>query len=365
MPSNSEIRDAKRVLDKVINKARVHFYKPIQVAEILYRSRTRGDIDVSDLESYRSPSKKWRDDISRRLVGSISTSSARYQDDVFNENAVPPQKLAILDAANKAGSAIVENYIYHRMCQRWALLPVIQNYLTETRSEDFTLREFLSKFERYPGLKRSIDKAYEIVVYALFRTLTKFLKIKVTISIEESDEQVLSDFSDFMEVVIGIPRGSRQKVFSAELHRLGVANAADLGLDMLCNFGPVIQVKHISFDPDVLEDVIEPLSMDKVIIVCLESHRYNIEAVLAQIGFRDRIQGIITDRDLERWYELALGKYRDKLANLLFRELSSEFRREFPHIERAEEFLRERGYQREALIGMWELPAETSEQMLS
>ena len=33
------IKEAKNALDKVIDKARVHLYKPIQIAEILYRDR--------------------------------------------------------------------------------------------------------------------------------------------------------------------------------------------------------------------------------------------------------------------------------------------------------------------------------------
>ncbi len=68
---------AKRQLDKVINRARVHFYKPIQIAEILHRDRIEGDIDLDDLDSYRASSKKWRNEISLRFVGNISTSSSR------------------------------------------------------------------------------------------------------------------------------------------------------------------------------------------------------------------------------------------------------------------------------------------------
>ena len=42
------ILEAKQALDKVIAKARVHLYKPIQIAEILYRDRVEGDIDLLD-----------------------------------------------------------------------------------------------------------------------------------------------------------------------------------------------------------------------------------------------------------------------------------------------------------------------------
>lgn len=82
--------EAKQALDKVIDKARVHLYKPIQIAEILYRDRVEQDIKLSELTTYRTQSKKWRDVICIQFLGRTSTSSARYQDDLFNDNAIPP-----------------------------------------------------------------------------------------------------------------------------------------------------------------------------------------------------------------------------------------------------------------------------------
>jgi type II restriction enzyme len=40
----------KQSIDKIIDKARVHLYKPIQIAEILYRDRVDKDIKLDDLE---------------------------------------------------------------------------------------------------------------------------------------------------------------------------------------------------------------------------------------------------------------------------------------------------------------------------
>lgn len=42
-----------QALDIVIEKGRVHLYKPIQVAEILYRDRVFKDIDLAKLEAYK------------------------------------------------------------------------------------------------------------------------------------------------------------------------------------------------------------------------------------------------------------------------------------------------------------------------
>ena len=82
--------EAKKALDALIGKSRVHLYKPIQIAEILYRDRTYKDIDLSQLEDYRTKSKHWRDDVCRVLLGRVCTSSAKFQDDLFNETAIPP-----------------------------------------------------------------------------------------------------------------------------------------------------------------------------------------------------------------------------------------------------------------------------------
>ncbi len=61
MPSNLDV--AKDALDSVINKSRVHLYKPIQIAEILFSERTNSDLNINlkELETYRTRSKKWRD----------------------------------------------------------------------------------------------------------------------------------------------------------------------------------------------------------------------------------------------------------------------------------------------------------------
>jgi type II restriction enzyme len=48
------IVEAKKAIDKVIAKARVHFYKPIQIAEILYRDRTEKGI-LLELDNLGSP----------------------------------------------------------------------------------------------------------------------------------------------------------------------------------------------------------------------------------------------------------------------------------------------------------------------
>src|SRR3989304_5038796 len=106
---------SKKALDLVIRKSRVHLYKPIQIAEILYHHRTERGWDLSDLESCRNVSKRWRDEVSLLLVGRRSTSSQKYQDNVFEANAMPPTLLKELGEENKRGRGFIESYIYKQL----------------------------------------------------------------------------------------------------------------------------------------------------------------------------------------------------------------------------------------------------------
>ena len=115
---------AKKALDKVIRKSRVHLYKPIQIAEILFRHRTEKNWDLCDLESYRNLSKKWRDEVSLLLVGRRSTSSQRYQDNIFESNAMPPELLKKLGQLNAEGGGFVEAYIYTALKDRLSAVDI-------------------------------------------------------------------------------------------------------------------------------------------------------------------------------------------------------------------------------------------------
>ena len=93
MPKKTGIIPAKEALDRLIEKQRVSLYKPIQIAEILNRVRL-GELSVDDirtkLETYRNLSKRWRDSVTRLLINQVSTSSQKYQDNLFESNAIPP-----------------------------------------------------------------------------------------------------------------------------------------------------------------------------------------------------------------------------------------------------------------------------------
>lgn len=339
--------DAKNALDKIISKSRVHFYKPIQIAEILYKIRTEKNTNPLNLEEYRNESKKWRDEITIQLLGRKCTSSARFQDDLFNENAIPPKILKILSDENLKTSGAVEAYIYKKFTGNHNQLENALNYCKNSTKENFSVEKFINSFWNEPGLRRSIDKIYEIVVYALFSVLSELLQVKIEISIEEKNFYILSEFEDFSKKVMNLDILNPIYIQDAKIFRVGVANAADRGLDMYSNFGVAIQIKHLSLDENLAEDIVGNISSDKIIIVCKDVEQKIILSLLNQIGWKSKIQSIVTEKNLIDWYEKALrGKFSKIIGNKLIENLCNEIEEEFPAVAELPEILSSRHYEK-------------------
>ena len=353
MPTNNL---PKQALDTVIRKSRVHLYKPIQIAEILYHHRVDGTLDLSDLQAYRNISKRWRDEVSNLLVGRHSTSSQKFQDNIFEANAMPPALLMELGEVNKKGKGFVEAYIYKALEARLSSVREIETYIKSSTPEAFSLKELVSFFQTTPGLRRSIDKMYEILVYALFATIVRAHQAEVTLEIKNKDVEILKDFERFIKMVLGIDSKQTRLILPAALYRVGVTNAADRGLDIWANFGPAIQVKHLTLTMELMEDIVDSVTADRIVIVCLDTERESIEALLLQVGWGERIQGIITINDLDDWYKLCLSKkYRDNLGKNLLKDVQREFDAEFPSSKGIKPFVESRGYDKVVLPSDWQI----------
>lgn len=323
---------AKQKLDSFLSKQRVLWYKPIQIAEILYKKRTEPEsLDILDLETYRTQSKRWRDIISRELLGRVSTSSAKFQDDVFNDNAIPPTLLNVLSDENIRTQGAVEAYIYSMFNGRLSQLSSALAYANAASKQNFDVQKFINSFWSEPGLKRSLDKIYEIIVYALFSTLTYELGLTVEVSVKDEKLDILQEFGDFTKSVMLIDPDSMTHVEEARIYRVGVTNAADRGLDMYANWGPAIQVKHLALDEELAKSVVDSISSDRIVIVCKSAERGLIVSLLTQIGWKSRIQSVVTEDDLIGWYNKALrGKFSNKLGDMLLINLREGIAEEFP-----------------------------------
>lgn len=337
---------AKAALDNVIKKSRVHLYKPIQVAEILYRDRVFKDINLLSLEDYRTKSKKWRDEVSIVLLGRVSTSSARFQDDLFNDNATPPAVLDVLGRENRRTNGAVEAYIYSKFDNKHEQLSNALAYCLDASVETFEVKKFIDSFWNEPGLKRSLDKIYEIIVYALFSTLVEAMNLEVEVTVKEDAYPLLKEFEDFTQKVMCLDCSTPQHIQEARVYRVGVTNAADRGLDMYSNWGPAIQIKHLSLDISLAESIVNSVSSDRIVIVCKDAEKDVIVSLLSQIGWRSHIQSIVTENDLIKWYEKALrGSYSEQLGEKLLYCLASEIAEEFPSVDYTPKIIKKRHYE--------------------
>ena len=339
------IQDAKERLDDIINKGRVDLYKPIQIAEVLRRSRLQGDIDVGNRDTFQNPSLHWRNDVTRLLLGKISTSSANYQHDIWNQKAMPPELLKVLDSENKRTNGGVERYIYLRFNERQETVSGIIDFIERASPKDFQLRALLESFVAQKGIKRSVDKAYEIVAYSLFETIVVALGTTIKVSIPSKSKELLTEFSDVARVLLGIEAGKDSWETHAHVYRVGVTNAADRGLDMWANFGPAIQVKHMTLDKKLAQSIIDQVESDHIIIICRDADAEIIEIVAKQISWGRRVRGIMRESELIEWYERCLrGKFSKQLAKQLLECLANGFKAEFPQASAVIDFLREREY---------------------
>lgn len=339
--------EAKKAIDSIIKKARVHLYKPIQVAEILYRHRVKKDISLLNLETYRKASKRWRDEICNRFLRRTSTSSARFQDDLFNKNAMPPKTLSFLGEINQKKGGIIEAYIYRCFLGRMSQMTKGLDYCKTHDSKTFFLQEFLGLFWHEPGLRRSIDKIYEIVVYSLFSALVEAIGVTIEVRMNPEKKDVLREFGDFAKLVMLLTPEKPSVKIAAKIHRLGSTNASDRGLDMFANFGLAIQIKHLSLTEELAEGITHSLSADRIVIVCKDAEEKLIVSLLTQIGWKSKIQSIITESNLLNWYEKALrGKYAKEVGSVVLKNIRNEIQHEFPTTDNADfmSFMAQRGY---------------------
>jgi len=250
-----------------------------------------------------------------------------------------------LSKENIRTNGAVEGYIYQNFFSRYAQLSEALNYARSASKDDFIVTDFIGRFRREPGLRRSIDKVYEIVVYSLFAALVEALELEVLVSVDEANKDALAEFADFAKIVMSLDMDNLFRIQEAKVYRVGVANAADRGLDMYANWGPAIQIKHVNLDEALVEEIAGSVTSDKIVIVCKDADEKLIMLLLNQLGWQNRIQGIVTEDNLVCWYEKALrGVFSEKLGERLLEYLRDEMVYEFPAADDKPKILENRKY---------------------
>ncbi len=354
MPSVEEAKDR---LDHIINIARVQWYKPIQIAEVLYKSRLgTPNLDTRLLETYRIKSRRWRDEVCSKFLQKQkagSTSSSRYQDNVWEANAMTPDLLAVLDQENKKNNGAIEKYIYLKFQATQEAVAGIITIVNSAEPQTFDVASLFQAFQSQ-AVRRSIDKVYEVVVYSLMETLVVELNAQVTVSVPENKAPMLLEFSDVSSILLGLSKGKLEHTMPAHVYRVGITNAADRGLDMWANFGPVIQVKHMSLNPKLAKDIVDQVESDNIIVVCTVVEKETIETVLKQTSWMRRVRDIVTQEKLAEWYTRCLrGKHSALLAQKLLDRLSTELKREFSQAAGVVDFINERNYMEVSSPALW------------
>lgn len=334
---------AKSKLDHVIDIGRVEMYKPIQVAEVLFAARSGAGIDLSDVESYRTKSRRWRDDVTLRLFGKKSTSSARFQDDLWNESAVPPQAMVLLEREN-ASSKIVEAYIYGFITEKNYEISEARSVLLNLRQ----LRELTGLLDRFdsPGLVSSADRLYEIFTASVFRTELSMSSYKVSI-----ENFAFGGASRSVDLVVSLVSGQASPLV---VDRLGHTNAADGGLDIWTNFGVAISVKRRVLTSQLLEQIMNDTPIGALHIVCLDLDS-SAKSELKKLNDSGARVSVTTLKSLLKSADTLLS---DPVSAAFFVEtLVEAFDREFPMARTLTDFILERGYDQVPLTGRWKMPS--------
>lgn len=101
----------------------------------------------------------------------------------------------------------------------------------------------------------------------------------------------------------------------------------------------------IVLSEELAESIVDSVSSDRIVIVCKAAESKLIVSLLNQIGWKSKIQSIITEDDLVEWYEKALrGTYSADIGERLLATMCEQISLEFPSIEQGRGILSKRKY---------------------
>ena len=265
-----------------------------------------------------------------------------------------PDLLAVLDQENKKNSGAIEKYIYLRFQATQEAVAGIITIVNSAEPQTFDVASLFQAFHSQ-AVRRSIDKVYEVVVYSLMETLVVELHAQVTVSVPENKAPMLLEFSDISSILLGLSNGKLEHTMPAHVYRVGITNAADRGLDMWANFGPVIQVKHMSLNPKLARDIVDQVESDNIIVVCTVVEKETIETVLKQTSWMRRVRDIVTQEKLAEWYTRCLrGKHSALLAQKLLDRLSNRVKKRIFSSRRSRRFYQRKELRRDIFSGFVE-----------
>lgn len=356
MTMRDDLLRAKQKLDMMVRKAHGPAYRVLTGIELLYRLRI-GEADLRDPGRLAKMAPGWVDAMSKTLYGHKAGQNGNYAKHWFG----PMIDLAMLEAlaeANKRNDGKVEMYLFFAILAKRNRLAEVRRHLAAQPPEALDVANILARFENDQDLRAATGQVYEVVVHALFDVITTMLGATVQLTLAPPADDMLQDFDDFCVELLGVPPGQRVLQVPARLFRNSTTYGNDGGIDIWANFGPVVQVKHVSLDVDAVDEIEGDLNADRIIVVCDDADRRVIEAVTGAVGSDRRIKAIITKSQIVKWYQTAmLPKYSRWTVPGLHSRMCEEFDREIPVGERTrfEEVARARGYHPARVVSDWSL----------
>ncbi len=320
----------------MLRKSKAEWYKPIQVAELLNRLRTgqAPAVNVYDLDSYRNLSKQWRNDVCIRLFGKTSTSSQRYQDDIWQ--ALQPPVLATLDDQNRPDGR-VESYIYRRYAASQESLVTALNYVLEPGERSFSLKELFDRFASNTSTRKSQDRLLECVVTCLFSSVLQVANASVTVDLAPS-ATLPGEVRDLAVRLVGYSGGTSAMNSDAKVMRGVATNSADGGIDAFTNYGLIIQVKNTQLKPAQVRKIVSELAPSRVVVVCGGiSGRFNGEPL------PENLVACVTKQELSNCFA-SFAVLGGEAYRVLLESLRFELKKEFPVALELPKLLLERSY---------------------
>jgi hypothetical protein len=319
---------ARAKLDHVIQLSRVEMYKPIQIAETLREFTLNKSINLSKLETFRNLSRDLRNRVTLELIGKVSTSSMRFQDDLWNTSAMPPEALTALATANSKHQ--VEEYIYQHVYAKSAQMIEIRKVLDAVKS----LSDIQNIFDLFntPGLRSSADRLFEVFTLSVLQTQIE--KSDFTFTLSGTSETVKGRTG---KKLISIAEGQGNEL---ELAKMGHTNAADAGLDIWTNFGVVVSVKNYKLDEELFLKVLSDTPVGLLVVIC-ETVSLDVEGDLMKLSNNRPVILITREELFTDAGELLLSS---DYAKVFVDKLISFYDKEFPLTVTLENFMKRRKY---------------------
>ncbi|GEM_PF-3670180 len=353
----AEYKQAVLALQQTIAKSTFLFYKPIHIAEILRHGRTSAlsqDALLDYIDKKAARLRDLRDEVTSSLMGRISTSNIRWQDEtIFPRGFVAKQVFPRLHELNTASetSGYVEAYIYGSFqdgCQ------ALERFLGSIKADTSTsVLEHLRLVKSNALFRKVSNKIFEIIAYALCDFMLQECRAECSISITPT--ALANQVSFFLERIIGIKRGQTSRRQPATIFRMGLTNANDNGVDMNTNFGVVVQVKDVLVNKDKqLDDIVRKAPEGPLVIVCRGIDRALERKTADEKDRWGNIQTIVVEKDLRHWESCC----RDAgLADKLVSTIDELIRREFPAAKQGvvSAFLEKRKYTEHVVLSAREL----------